>query len=243
MNEAGQLKLLDEFRDNFFDEYSRIPLEKSMPGTYYLRNPNFGSVNGECLNCMIRIYQPRRMIEIGSGFSTLLARQAIEWNARESGVHCRLSSIDPYPTAAVLNTDDDKFEVIRQKVENVDLETFAELQENDILFIDSSHVLKIGSDVKFEYLELIPRVNKGVLVHIHDIFFPREYPRSWVLGLRRFWNEQYLVQAFLAFNREFEVLLAGAYLDVYHRQRLADAFPSSAGHDFPPSSFWMRRRL
>jgi hypothetical protein len=102
--------------------------------------------------------------------------------------------------------------LIIDKVQNVSLSEFNKLEKNDILLIDSSHVLKIGSDVQYEYLEILPRLKKGVIVHVHDIFSPSEYPREWVLEDYRFWNEQYLLCAFLSFNSAFEVLWAGSYM-------------------------------
>ena len=109
----------------------------------------------------------------------------------------------------------------------------------DILFIDSSHVAQIGSDVTYLFLEIIPRLHPGVVVHIHDIFLPMEMRKEWVLDEMRFWTEQYLLQAFLAFNREFEVLMANSYLGLYHVDVLRATFPRSPW--WGGGSFWMRR--
>ena len=118
---------------------------------------------------------------------------------------------------------------------------FLSLEENDILFIDSSHVLRIGGDVRYEYLEILPRLNRGVIVHAHDIFCPAEYPRQWVLEHYHFWTEQYLLQAFLTFNDSFEVLWGSSYMHINHPDKLEAAF-SSYGRDVEsPSSFWMRK--
>ena len=123
------------------------------------------------------------------------------------------------------------------------LERFCALEANDIVFIDSSHVVKIGSDVVYEFLELLPRLKAGVMVHFHDIFLPAEYPKSWVLEDRRFWNEQYLLQAFLAFNSAFEVMMAGSFLHLSHSEKLKAAFASYDPANVWPGSFWMRRKL
>jgi len=117
---------------------------------------------------------------------------------------------------------------------------FGKLKENDILFIDSSHVLKIGSDVQYEYLDILPRLSKGVIVHVHDIFLPAEYPKEWVLKDYIFWTEQYLLQAFLAFNDSFEVLWAGHYMHLKYPNKLEDAF-SYKRDERLPGSFWMRK--
>lgn len=118
---------------------------------------------------------------------------------------------------------------------------FQKLKENDILFIDSSHVLKTGSDVQYEYLEILPRLNKGVLVHFHDIFLPAEYPQKWILEDHKFWNEQYLLQAFLAFNDSFEILWAGSYMHLNHPDKLEQFFKSYNKNKRWPGSFWVRK--
>jgi len=131
--------------------------------------------------------------------------------------------------------------LMEKNVQEIDLEFFFQLQSGDFLFIDSSHTIKIGGDVNYLFLEVLLRLNPGVIVHVHDVFLPFEYRRDWVLDEFRFWTEQYLLQAFLTFNSEFEVLLANYYLSHYHQEHLKAAFP-----DLPRwigGSFWMRRKL
>ena len=130
--------------------------------------------------------------------------------------------------------------LIQKKVEDVDLAFFQSLESGDCLFIDSSHVVKTGGDVNFLFLEVLPRLKPGVLVHIHDIFFPFEYPREWITEQRRFWTEQYLLQAFLSFNIEFEVLVSSNYLQTYHSAELEQIFPLTK--PWQGGSFWMRRK-
>jgi hypothetical protein len=101
--------------------------------------------------------------------------------------------------------------------------------------------VKTGGDVVYEYLQILPRLKKGVLVHCHDIFLPAEYPKGWILQNRRFWTEQYLLQAFLTFNHTFEVLMAGSFLHLFHSEKLIAAFPSYDPERVWPGSFWMRR--
>ena len=124
------------------------------------------------------------------------------------------------------------------------LNLFEELSENDILFIDSSHVSKASSDVNFLYLEVLPILKKGVLVHIHDIFLPQKnYPRNWIEGLMIFWNEQYLLQSFLAFNNAFEVLWGGSYMHLKHSGKLKNIFSSYEKTTVWPRSFWIRKTI
>jgi hypothetical protein len=110
-----------------------------------------------------------------------------------------------------------------------------------VLFIDSSHVVQVGGDVTHLFFQVLPRLAPGVVVHLHDIFLPREYPRAWVMEQHRFWTEQYLLQAFLRFNREFEILLSAGWLSAHHPEALAAAIPSWDAERSRPGSFWMRR--
>ena len=131
-------------------------------------------------------------------------------------------------------------ELWRLPIQDVSLDEFQSLRKNDILFIDSSHVCKIGSDVQFLFLEVLPRIRPGVVVHIHDIFMPMEYPKQWVLDQHLFWNEQYILQTFLSFNTTFEVLWAGQWMHIKHPDALMKAFPSYKTGVWP-GSFWFRR--
>ena len=157
--------------------------------------------------CMIRHFQPRLIIEVGSGFSSLVAAEAIAKNSNSA-----LICIEPFPQDFLRQGFPGLQSLIEKKVEDIDLEFFSQLHSGDILFIDSSHTVKIGGDVNYLFLEVLPRLKPGVIVHIHDIFLPFEYRRDWVMDEFRFWTEQYLLQAFLTFNSEFEVLMANGYL-------------------------------
>jgi len=241
INEKEQLKLLTFFSSHFKIEYDAFPTNKTpYPYEYYIDNPNFGSVDAEILWCIIRHFKPHRILEIGSGFSTLLSAQAILKNKQDNNNYeCELVTIDPYPNKIIENGFPGLSKVIPKKVQDVSLTEFQKLQKNDILFIDSSHVLKIGNDVQYEYLEVLPRLNKGVIVHSHDIFLPVEYHKNWVLKDHVFWNEQYLLQSFLTFNDTFEVLWAGTYMHLNNPEQLQKAFRSYKRE--MPASFWIRR--
>ena len=125
-------------------------------------------------------------------------------------------------------------------MEDLDLEFFSQLDSGDILFIDSSHTVKIGGDVNYLFLEVLPRLKPGVIVHVHDIFLPFDYRRDWVMDELRFWTEQYLLQAFLSFNSEFEVLMANGYLAHRYVEDLKATFVNSPW--WGGGSFWIRRR-
>lgn len=242
MNEQKQLELLSNFVSSFKNEYEKFPKNKTeIPYQYYLNNRFFRSVDAEVLYCMIRRSKPRKVLEIGSGYSTFVSAEAILRNKQENNSYeCELVAIDPYPNEILKTGFPGLSELIIRKVQDVPLLKFQELKENDILFIDSSHILKIGSDVHYEYLEILPRLNNGVLIHSHDIFLPAEYHKDWIYKQLYFFNEQYLLQSFLAFNDSFEVLWAGSYISLKHPDRMKTAFSSYERGDLP-ASFWIRR--
>jgi len=202
---------------------------------------SFAPVNALALYAFIRTMRPRRMIEVGSGMSTRISAAAFEENRRQ-GYPGTFTAIEPYPDARLRAGIPGLAKVIPQKVEDVPLETFLELEENDILFIDSSHTVKIFGDVNYLFLTVLPQLKPGVVVHVHDIFFPLDYlPHHFFnRGAKQIWQEQYLLHAFLMFNREFEVLLCGSYLHVQHLAALRQLFPWYHAERCP-SSFWMRR--
>ena len=158
------------------------------------------------LYTIVREFQPQRVVEVGSGHSTKICRQA----AMDASLKTRIVSIDPFPRQDVGTLADEIHRVEAERLQ--DLQAFKSLAENDILFIDSSHVIKTGNDVVFLYLKVIPELAPGVLIHIHDIFLPFDYPEDWVVEMRWEWNEQYLVQALLTFSKQFEVLWPGYFL-------------------------------
>ena len=242
INEKNQLKLLSLFSSRFKEEYRRLPNNKTkVPHQYFLNNITFGSVDGEILYCMLRYFKPSRILEIGSGNTTYLSVQSIQKNFEEGSPKCVLTSVEPYPNTILREGFPGLSKLVSKKVQDLPISEFTILEENDVIFIDSSHALKIGSDVQYEFLEILPRLKKGVIVHFHDIFLPAEYPKGWVLNKLRFLNEQYLLQAFLAFNRSFEVIWAGSYMHLKHPVKLEAAFKSYKRNERWPSSFWIRK--
>jgi SAM-dependent methyltransferase/predicted O-methyltransferase YrrM len=241
MAEGRQLAFLEDMRSRFKEEYDAFPDRPTAdPRQYYFDQPMFRSVDAEVLYSVIRDRQPRRVVEVGSGYSTLVTAAALRMNAA-SGRRGELVAIEPFPNEEILGGLAELTELRRAPVETVDLDLFQSLGERDVLFIDSSHVLRLDNDVRFLFLEVLPRLAAGVTVHVHDIFLPRDYPREWVIDEQRFWTEQYLLQAFLAFNSAFEVLWAGSYMRIHHSEALRRAFRSYDPGTVWPGSFWMRR--
>lgn len=243
LNDETQLKLLSLFKSQFEGEYNNLPLKKtSLEYKYYINNNSFESGDAEILYSMIRNFKPKKIIEIGSGYSTFLSIQAVQKNKSENkNYDCDFISIEPYPNEILKKGFPGLSDLIDKKVQDVPLAIFSELNENDILFIDSSHVLKTGGDVQYEYLEILPRLKKGVIVHIHDIFLPAEYPKEWIFNEHRFWTEQYLLQAFLTFNESFKVLWAGQYMHLNFPEKLEEAFKSYNRKERNPGSFWIKK--
>ncbi len=233
-------RFMDEFRQRF-------PMGRTRdPGQFYLINGTYMAVDAHVYYGLIRHYKPRRIVEIGAGNSTLLAAAACVTNQQETGQAPQLIAVEPYPGDILRKGHPGLTELVSEKVQEVDLSLFTSLQAGDILFIDSSHVLRAGNDVQWEYLEILPRLAPGVMVHIHDVSLPKAYPKVY-FDSHLYWNEQDLLQAFLAFNNRFEVIWPGNYMMLRHPKRMLRVFPEieRMRQDFPssePTAFWMRIR-
>ena len=221
-----QLALLDNLAD-----YRNELLETS----FDFENAYFNGLDAAVYYSLIRHLQPQRIIEIGGGYSTRIAHQALTQTNKGE-----LICIEPYPEDRLVGAELN-VEIIRKRVEDIDVDFFSCLEANDILFIDSSHTVKFGSDVCYEFLELLPRLKPGVWVHVHDIFFPHDYPAEWLLDRRLALNEQYLLEAFLSFNTAFSVRLANYWLCLEYLDHAARLWPKVVSTNHRPASFWMKR--
>lgn len=232
MNDKLQLTFLGSVFPKYYNEY--VTLSKG------LIKDAFQEVDREVLYCMTRHFKPPRIIEIGSGTSTHIFIKAILTN-RKDEESSELIVVDPYPTKTVKKlADKHKFRLVQDKCENLEVDFFSQLKSGDILFTDSTHVVKTGGEVNYLFLDILPRLNKGVIVHVHDVFLPLEYPKDWLLKKHVFWTEQYLLHAFLIYNDSFEVLWGGSYMNLKYPQKLRSAFPSYNPYSIP-ASFWFRR--
>ncbi len=197
-------------------------------------NAAFNVIDASVYYAMIRSFRPSQVIEVGGGHSTCIAALAALRNG-----DTLLDAIEPYAPPFLATGRPGLRRLIQEPVQSVAADSFTSLEANDILFIDSSHVSKAGSDVNYLILEILPRLKPGVIVHFHDIFLPWNLPRKWTEQHRLFWNEQYLLLAFLQGNRDFEVLLATHYLGRCYPGKLKEAFPYLV---LPcGGSFWIRR--
>lgn len=238
-NVNNQVSLLQQF--NYGDELMQLPSQKT-PGSvsFYYQNPSLGAADAGYLYAMIRHFKPGRIIEIGSGHSTLMALEAVKKNKEtDSSYHCEINCIEPYEAPWLEKTG---VKVIRKLVEDMDLSFFKSLGEKDILFIDSSHMIRPQGDVLFEFLQILPVLSSGVIIHVHDIFSPRDYTPKYLIKDMMFWNEQYLLEAFLSCNHQFEIIAAVNYLQNHHPDKMMTQFPVLKANPNPnPGSFWIRK--
>jgi len=213
LNEGFQRNLLEKLK--FFYSENLFPFSKNAASRYYFDNDYFGYSDAIFLNVIIRKYKPKQIVEIGSGFSSAVM---LETNEKYRNGEMRLQFIEPYPEERLLQLigKDENCLVVKDFVQNVADEIWDSLEEDDILFIDSSHVSKYCSDVNFLFFHVLPRLKPGVIIHIHDIFFPFGYPVEW-LKQGRSWTEAYLLRAFLQYNKNFEIILFTSFLEGKYR--------------------------
>lgn len=248
MNDAAQLALmkdvlprhLAEFREQFSVTDAKERTE------FYLLNGSYMAVDAHVYYSLIRETKPKRIVEIGTGYSTILACHAGKLNKEQYGFAPVITAIDPYPWEVFKDGLAGLDEVVPKKVQDVPLDVFTSLEAGDILFIDSTHALRSGSDVQYEFLEILPRLKPGVLVHVHDVSLPMPYPKVYY-DTQTYWNEQYLLQAFLAYSSRFEVVWAGNYMLINHPDVTLETFPEfklmkDKWTSSEPTAFWMRSK-
>ncbi len=224
LNEAEQFARLERFATYYAEQ--PFP-EAPTPGRrFHLNNASYPAYDAIMLYGMLREARPRRVVEVGSGFSSAAM---LDLNELVLGRAIEFTFIDPEMDRlrALLRPDDGRVNLIERRVQDVPLETFAALGENDVLFIDSSHVSKVGSDVNWLFFNVLPVLAPGVLIHFHDITGNLEYPRDW-LDEGRAWNELYVLRAFLMHNRAYRIELFTTWLFIFREQFLQDHMPRCA---------------
>ena len=234
----------EEMRRFWYDNLSLIQstpfTDEPQPGfRFYYDNNIYPYGDAIMLRVMVQAHRPRRIVEIGSGFSTACMLDAIE----EASIGpVRLTCIEPYPQRLqelLRPNDRELVEIVEQPVQQVALDIFEQLQSGDILFIDSTHVLKTGSDVHFELFHVLPRLRPGVLVHFHDIQYPFEYPDAWIFEQNFSWNEIYAVRAFLSYNDQFSIVFFNGWAGHFMRGVIQATCPDFLKN--PGGSLWLRR--
>lgn len=236
-NIEEQLRLLNEFKyQSELLNFSDLPTNNIKE--FYYSNNSF-EIGDACFwYSIIRLQKPKKIIEIGSGHSTRMAQAAINKNQQENPNYiCKHICIEPYEMQwlSQMNVD-----LVRNKVETLDLELFQKLERNDILFIDSSHIIRPQGDVLFEFLEILPILKSGVIVHIHDIFSPRDYLDQWIIEDMKLWNEQYLLEAFLTNNNDWKIIGAVNLLKNDYFESIKSKFPK-LDMNIEPGSFYIQK--
>jgi len=238
LNVEGQAAFFSRFQ--YEDELLKIELDETPSLQFFYHNGCFGPGDAEYWYSLIRLLKPRRIVEIGSGFSTLLAVRAIRQNELEDGAYsCALTCIEPFERPWLEKTG---ARIVRERAEVLDKALFLGLDAGDVLFIDSSHVIRPQGDVLFEYLEILPLLKSGVIVHIHDIYTPQDYPEHLVVKKMLLWNEQYLLEAFLTLNDRFRVIGALNFLKHHRFEELSARCPILRREPWSePGSFYIQK--
>lgn len=234
-NPEAQLRTLREELGPFVAQFAADPEGVARP--YTVANPSYGVLDAAVLYAMIRARKPGRILELGSGASTRVAAAAARANAAD-GAATALSVRDPF-AGGDLDTLAGISDLVRVPAQEIALREFECLDAGDVLFIDTTHTVKLGSDVNHLVLEILPRLPPGVLVHIHDVFIPFEYPRVWPEDFGLYWSEQYLVQAFLALNPSYAIVAGLGGLCRGWGDELAAALPGLESYD--GSALWLMR--
>jgi predicted O-methyltransferase YrrM len=239
LNIKDQINLLNKLTCHYKQQPFKHNRQQGL--RYYFNNNYFSYSDGIFLYCLMRYFKPSQVIEIGSGFSSALMLDVNELCYNNS---IELIFIEPHPERLQsLISDDERCLIIRECVQDVNSTIFENLEANDILFIDSSHVSKVGSDLNYIVFEILPRLKTGVVIHFHDIFYPFEYPKEWVMG-GRYWNEIYLIRAFLMNNKDYEIILFPSLLEITNRDWLNKNMPDTLKkHEKWPSEEWFHGYL
>jgi hypothetical protein len=230
-----------------FGHECKWPMESTEdPYQFFTHNPSFSYGCAASLHCILREYQPQRVIEIGSGNSSLVISSALNRNTQVTSQVPEYIIIDPYPRPIIEHGLPCLTRLVKERVELLEVGFFDLLRKNDVLFVDGGHAVRTGSDVNHMILDVLPRLAEGVIVHFHDVFLPFEYPKVWATNarFRQFWTEAYLLQAFLCLNPDFEILLAMTHLMTEQKQAFQTAFPfyDPIEHPTISGSFWVRRK-
>ena len=222
LREKEQLQLLESFQRYYNEVF--FTDEKVVANRYWFKNPLYSYSDAIILNCMIRHFSPSRIIEAGSGYSSAAM---LDINEKTFNNSIDVLLVEPYPVNLENLTAGfpKNFKIIPEFIQKVPLDTFKSLVKNDILFIDSTHVSKAGSDVNYILFEILPVLNEGVIIHFHDVFYPFEYPQAWIeKGFS--WNEDYLLRAFLMYNTDFEIVYFNTFIEQFHRDWLSINMPN-----------------
>lgn len=221
LDQENQFTLLQQF-EKYYQEI-QFPEHSNLDFRYYYEQGFFRYADAIFLSCFLRYVQPKRIIEVGSGFSTAVMLDTVEHYLDQTQIIC----IEPFPErlyTLLKPHDKEKIQIIEKKVQTVPIEIFASLKSGDLLFIDSTHVVKYGNDLHFLLFDVLPHLSVGTYIHFHDIFYPFEYPMDWLKN-GVYWNEAYFLRAFLAYNNSWKIFFYNTFIAATYKQFLAEKMP------------------
>jgi predicted O-methyltransferase YrrM len=225
----------------FLPELDDVPAEApSGPPRYHWNNNFWRGADALIQYCLLRDVKPARVVEIGCGWSSLLMAEALERNRQEGSELTTVDQVEPFPRKELLRSLPDHWTLHETILQRAELEVFEALEAGDICFYDGSHVARAGSDVVWFFFEILPRLKPGVLIHLHDIFWPADYPDDWIFERGQTWNEQYLLQAFLMHNHAYEVVISNSVLCWSRPRDLEDLFRQTSETRYSGSSVWLK---
>lgn len=224
LNESEQLVLLEQFKKYYQELPFDVVKQEGLRYAFEDNKRGYGYSDAIILYCMIRHLQPQKIIEVGCGTSSCVILDTNELFFNNS-ISCTF--IEPYPDkffSLIKASDLERIEVIPQKLQNVEISKFSTLSAGDILFIDSTHVSKVNSDVNYIFFKILPALQPGVYIHFHDIFYPFEYPKEWIYsGIA--WNEDYILRAFLQYNNAFKIVFFNTFLIHFYQEKIQQEMP------------------
>ncbi len=234
-DDASHRHVLDDLFARFYGDfdYAAEGAADEELAAYYIGNSQFSWLDARALFVLLRAWRPSRIVEVGSGYWTLLMHDVAQ---RFLDGACRITAIEPYPRPFLAKIG---VELIEAKVQDVAPAVFDTLERGDVLFIDSSHVAKTGSDVNHLFFEILPRLRPGVRIHVHDVFLPAEYPKDWVIDANRSWNEQYVLRALLMDSTRYRVVFGSANAYYRHNEALARALGVAPEATYGGGSLWL----
>ena len=236
LHEEEQIRLLHDLKIYYANHPFGTHKKENL--RFFFENPNFSYGEAVILYCIIRHVQPKKIIEVGSGYSSCVI---LDTNELFFDNAISYISIDPYPQllhSLIKESDIDRIEIIEKNVQDISIDRFSELSADDILFIDSSHVSKIDSDVNYILFEILPYLKSGVYIHFHDIGYPFEYPKEWIYEGRA-WNEAYLLRAFLQYNNTFQIRFFNSFLVKFYKDIFVNEMPIYMKN--PGTSLWLQK--
>lgn len=236
LNPEKQLRLFNKLSKHYSSQpFTKLKKRKLR---YFFENANYSYGDALILHTMIRHFKPKKIVEIGCGYSSLVTLDTNELFFNNK-IQCEF--VEPYPEllySLINNKDRESINVIGKNLQDIDKSFFRKLNKNDILFIDSTHVSKYGSDVNYIIFEILPTLNQGVVIHIHDVFYPFEYPTDW-LRMGIYWNEAYLLRAFLEYNQSFEIIYHNNYMVRKQEKVVKQKMPLILAN--PGGSIWLKK--